>query len=65
MDANYGMLLEGQGNGKFRYIDQKTSGLKIMGDVRSVIQMEDQLIIGINEDSIKTFRIAKNTALNF
>jgi len=40
MDANYGQLFEGDGKGNFRYIPQDISGLKIIGDVRSVKTMK-------------------------
>ena len=37
-DANYGVLLAGDGNGNFHYITQNESGFNIWGDVRSSVQ---------------------------
>src|SRR3569833_243089 len=35
-DANYGVLLKGDGKGHFQYVPQSQSGFKLWGDVRSV-----------------------------
>jgi hypothetical protein len=43
MDANYGCLLKGNGKGDFSYVNQPASGLSIIGDVKSVID------VGINK----------------
>jgi hypothetical protein len=56
-DANYGMLLKGDGNGHFRYIIQPQSGFQIRGDVRSVIRINNKLIFGINQDEVKAYKI--------
>ncbi len=47
-DANYGMLLKGDGKGGFKYIPQALSGFDIRGDVRSSIVVNDLLMFGIN-----------------
>jgi len=47
-DANYGVLLAGDGKGKFRYINQNESGFNLWGDVRSCIQLNDKIYFGIN-----------------
>jgi len=57
MDANYGQIFLGDGNGNFTYVNQNTSGLKILGDVRSVIQMDDLFLFGINQGSVVTYRL--------
>ena len=41
-DANYGVLLEGDGKGNFKYIKQTESGFNIRGDVRSCVQIKRQ-----------------------
>ncbi len=48
LDANYGIVLEGLGNGKFNYVSQKISGLNLSGDVRSVLQLDQLFLFGIN-----------------
>ncbi|ADB39045.1 VCBS repeat-containing protein [Spirosoma linguale] len=44
MDANYGCLLKGDGKGGFTYVSQPASGLSVIGDVKSVVD------IGINQN---------------
>ncbi len=56
-DANYGMLFKGDGRGEFEYINQVNSGLNIKGDVRSVIQLNDLLLFGRNQQSLVTYRL--------
>ena len=58
-DANYGVLLKGDGKGKFEYVDQKVSGFKVRGDVRSVLEINSVLLFGINEQSPKAYRMNK------
>lgn len=55
-DANYGLLLEGDGKGNFKAIPQYLSGFKLKGDVRSVVALDDQIIFGINGDELKAYR---------
>lgn len=56
-DANYGVLLKGNGKGEFEYVDQVQSGLKIQGDVRSVVELNDRLIIGITGKSLTAYQL--------
>ncbi|MEO5685293.1 MAG: VCBS repeat-containing protein [Chitinophagaceae bacterium] len=56
-DANYGILLRGDGKGGFTYIPQNKSGFNIWGDTRSVINTGKQLLLGINQKEIKTYQI--------
>jgi hypothetical protein len=58
-DANYGTLLEGDGFGNFKYVDQKSSGLNIQGAVRSSVLIKDLLLVGINEEPLKAYKILK------
>ncbi|MBP6024988.1 VCBS repeat-containing protein [Ferruginibacter sp.] len=55
MDANYGILLTGDGKGNFTYINQIRSGLTIKGSVRDVIKIntvgQKKLMIGLNNQS--------------
>ena len=51
-DANYGILLAGDGKGNFSYINQSESGFNIWGDVRSCIQINDKIYFGINGKNI-------------
>ena len=54
-DANFGVLLHGDGKGNFTYIPQLSSGFKVKGDVRSVIQINHLLLFGINQDKIRAY----------
>jgi hypothetical protein len=56
-DANYGILLKGEGQGKFSYVPQKLSGFKIRGDVRSVLPLQNKLLFGINQSEIQSYQI--------
>ncbi len=58
MDANYGCLLKGNGQGQFEYVPQTTAGLYVQGDVKSCIELS---IKGINYLVIGSF----NQALQF
>lgn len=56
-DANYGVLLEGKGNGDFIYVPQTESGFSIKGDVQSILQIENKLLFGINQSNIIAYEI--------
>ncbi|MEZ4826230.1 MAG: VCBS repeat-containing protein [Bacteroidia bacterium] len=58
-DANYGVLLRGDGKGGFTYIRQQKSGLMLKGDVRSVVEMGDKLIFGICQGKPTAYRLKK------
>jgi hypothetical protein len=55
-DANYGVLLHGDGTGGFSYVPQQHSGFALQGDVRGVLQIEDRLFFGRNRDSVAAYR---------
>lgn len=55
-DANYGVLLKGDGKGHYTYITQLQSGFKLWGDVRSVLTINDLLLFGINQGEIKAYK---------
>jgi hypothetical protein len=56
-DANYGLLLEGDGNGSFKTIVQHQSGFKLRGDVRSTIVVDDLILFGMNSLELKAYRL--------
>ena len=57
-DANYGVLLQGDGKGNFKYINQTESGLNIRGDVRSCVQLNQQFYFGINGKNLITYTLS-------
>lgn len=54
-DANYGVLLRGDGKGGFVYVPQRESGLQLQGDVRSLVQLGKQWVFGINGQVVKAY----------
>jgi hypothetical protein len=58
-DANYGILLAGDGNGNFNYIKQSESGFNIWGDVRCSIQINDKIYFGINSKKLIAYTLSK------
>jgi hypothetical protein len=58
-DANYGILLAGDGKGNFNYIKQSESGFNISGDVRSCIQINDKIYFGINSKNLIAYTFSK------
>jgi hypothetical protein len=56
-DANYGILLTGDGTGNFQYLPQTASGLKLKGDVRSVLSLGNRLLFGINQGSVVSYQL--------
>ncbi len=58
-DANYGVLLKGNGNGEFRYINQSTSGFRLKGDVRSVVEVNSNLLFGISQQFITAYKLKR------
>lgn len=55
-DANHGVLLKGNGKGGFNYVPELQSGLKLKGDVRSVIAVNNTLYVGINQQKMRAFQ---------
>lgn len=55
MDANHGVLLKGNGRGQFFYLPQQVSGFNIQGDVRSILQLNDQLVFGIHQGKMVAY----------
>ncbi|GAB3997994.1 VCBS repeat-containing protein [Spirosoma daeguense] len=63
MDANYGCLLVGDGKGNFRYVTQPESGLWVLGDVKSVIEIkaaqEKCMLIGAFNQPLQVYDMPK------
>jgi enediyne biosynthesis protein E4 len=57
LDANQGVLLYGSGDGGFQYVDQRTSGLAVKGDVRGLIMLGSDIWFSINERPIALYRM--------
>ncbi|MFC5534395.1 VCBS repeat-containing protein [Rhodocytophaga aerolata] len=59
-DANYGVLLTGDGKGNFTYVTQNQSGFSIKGDVRSILEVNNLLVFGLNNQPLKAFKPASS-----
>ena len=56
IDANYGVLLLGDGKGNFKYANQLESGLSLKGNVRDILTLDHingnhLLLIGVNNNA--------------
>lgn len=58
-DANYGVLLQGDGKGNYRYVSQQRSGFKLNGDVRSVLQLNNTLLFSLDQGRLKAYKQLK------
>jgi len=55
-DANYGVLLSGDGKGNFKYVPQTESGFNIWGDVRSCLSINNAIYFGINGRPLTVYK---------
>ncbi|MDB5264226.1 MAG: RNA-binding protein [Adhaeribacter sp.] len=58
-DASYGTLLKGDGKGQFTYVPQTQSGLRLKGDVRSILNINNTWLLGFNQQPIKAYKVSK------
>ena len=56
-DANFGTLLHNNGNGNFSYVPQQKSGFHLNGEVRSILNVNDKLYFGINQQKVVAYGI--------
>jgi hypothetical protein len=63
IDANYGQLLQGDGQGNFTYVPQPQSGLMLKGDVKSMQRVEvgedTYLLVGVNNAGVESYKLTK------
>jgi len=55
-DANFGVLLHNDGQGKFSYVPQARSGFMLQGEVRSAISVNNYLFFGINQQGVVSYK---------
>ncbi|SFC80798.1 VCBS repeat-containing protein [Spirosoma endophyticum] len=58
-DANYGVLLKGDGKGNFSPVPQSQAGFQLTGDVRSVLTVGNTLLFGINQQPVRAYQLVK------
>ncbi|MDB5247507.1 MAG: RNA-binding protein [Segetibacter sp.] len=56
-DANHGTLLKGNSKGNFTYVPQQQSGFNLAGDVRSILQINNTLLFGMNQMPVKAYKV--------
>lgn len=63
LDANYGQVYFNNRHGGYDYLDQRTSGLQVKGDVKDIQLIGDKLVIGINDARIEVYGLAGSSHL--
>jgi len=56
-DANYGILLKGDGKGNYKYISQQQSGFNLSGDVRGALKISDILLFSLDKNRLKAYKM--------
>lgn len=56
-DANYGLLLKGNGKGNFQMIPQNQTGLKLQGDLRSALKVGNSWIFGLHNKNLVSYNL--------
>ncbi|HEX5172256.1 MAG TPA: VCBS repeat-containing protein [Cyclobacteriaceae bacterium] len=59
-DANRGVILLNDGKGNFSCLSQRRVGLNVKGDVRGIVNINGQLIFGINNEQVRGYKLNKN-----
>ena len=61
IDANFGQLYTGDGQGNFTYVDQPSSGLRLTGDTKSLQVISSKgdlyLLVGTNNVGVTSYKI--------
>lgn len=55
-DANYGVLIKGDGKGAYQYVNQQQSGFSLRGDVRSVVQVNNMFLFSLDKGLMKAYK---------
>ncbi|MHA6247460.1 VCBS repeat-containing protein [Pontibacter sp. CAU 1760] len=58
-DASYGVLVQGDGKGAFRYVPQDQAGLQLKGDVRGILPIGNVLLFGLDQAEIKAYKLTR------
>lgn len=60
IDANFGQVFKGDGKGNFTFIPQQQSGLELLGDVKSILEIPlnpKVLLFGINDKGFLGYKL--------
>ena len=55
--GNNGFIFTGSSDGSYRYLNQKKSGLDVLGDVRQIIVDGKRLLFAINNADVLAYEI--------
>ena len=58
-DANHGTVLLNDGKGNFAFMPSYKSGITIRGNVRGCLFINDALFIGVNNDSLRVYKVKR------
>jgi len=58
-DASYGLIIENKGSLKFESLTAKESGLKIKGQIRDFLKVNNELLVARNDDTILSLILDK------
>jgi enediyne biosynthesis protein E4 len=56
LTGNSGFVFESDGKGNFAFIPPTKSGISISGDVRELIVIGNEVIVGVNNDAVKVYK---------
>ncbi|MDB5012744.1 MAG: Repeat protein, partial [Daejeonella sp.] len=60
-DASYGLLLKGDGKGRFTALSQQQSGISLKGQIRDILKIKTTnnslILFGVNDDKVKIYQI--------
>jgi len=58
-DANYGVFLEADEHNEFDYVPQHLSGLDLRGDIRDVVEINGELLFGVNDGGLVSYELKR------
>jgi enediyne biosynthesis protein E4 len=56
-DASKGTILLGDGKGNFNFVSSDKTGLNLKGDVRSMKIVGKKLVVGVNNEKVKVYKL--------
>lgn len=56
-DANYGLILRGDGQGQFSAVPQIQAGLRLQGDVRGAVVLKNLVLFGVHQQALKAYKL--------
>ncbi len=60
ISANHGQVYLNDGKGNFSYLPQYKSGISVIGETRSILKVNNDLLFGRNGDYVKSYQLTKS-----